>query len=156
MQIQNNSTEYANKILRDRGRPNLEEIINQEKHKVKNFDRKLYEAFIGKEAYKYKSIQDVNDAFENLASQGTTYDMYITGNLPNVQDNTPGISRADQNKINLKLIGLKLPKPVDHTKFTILENGGLAVKTSKGDIRITQLSDTDMFLKKTCYTRKRI
>ena len=154
----NNPEAEANSVLSAKGWPDLANIQNQFPD---NIDKRLIAAAVIKYARDYSDLPTFIKSFNDLIAKGVTYDSFVQTNFHSQEQieqylksqaqppptDTPGVDIHTQNQINLRLTGLGVDTTTDHSKFIPLENGGLAVKTSKGSVTITQKNKPKLYLK---------
>ncbi len=133
----NDPVTSANAALKEANLPDLDTIIKNKATdgSVSSEFRDRLAKAITKE--KPKTEEDIEKAIQSATKQA----------LPAPPSSTPGVDQHTQNKIGVVLSRLDLYTIPDHSKFTMLDNDGLEVQTSKGKARLTQLSDPRLFLR---------
>ena len=161
---QNDAISMANNWLAQAELPSIDEIILK-KGKGRVVDKRLFSAIV--EVVKPRDVDGINAAiniYDEYSRRGGTYDdfvskrfltreeidSYLTSSIdsvPNPPINTPGVDTHTQNTIGVKLSKLDIYSGIDHSKFVLMDDGGLAVKTSKGSQMLTYVRNPELFVK---------
>lgn len=128
----------ANDVLKQADLPDIDTIIKTKAGAVSPQFRDLLAETIEKN--KPKSESEVNASIQEVITRAKSQ-------LPDVPMGTPGVDQHTQNKIGVVMSRLSLFSGFDHSKFVALDNDGLAVKTSIGEKRLTQVSNPHLFLR---------
>ena len=143
----NNPVARANAALREGGLPDIDTITAKKGWDV---NKRLLAAMISEEKPKGEDgLENLIKKYNDFVENGGTYDDFVSKrdikDAPSPPGNTPGIDTLTQQRIDSKLSELGFSFTIDHSKFTVLQDGGLRVETSAGTKQLTQKSNPRYF-----------